>query len=120
MCLPRAPGLYDHRAPPSQELRQVLGETFSDDEILEVLKQADTSGDGKLDYDEFLAYFHTPEPDACDRLAWDRVRLGDRKSGDGVLRRAEQPWGHGHVWGLGAPLGKSVGGAGKKGPTLSR
>lgn len=44
-----------------QELKMVLGDTFSEREIDELLLEADTSGDGKLDYDEFLAYFHKPE-----------------------------------------------------------
>mmetsp|Transcript_112264 Transcript_112264/g.322731 ORF Transcript_112264/g.322731 Transcript_112264/m.322731 type:complete len:558 (+) Transcript_112264:89-1762(+) len=44
-----------------QELRSVLGDTFSQKDIEEVLREADTSGDGKLDYEEFLAYFHRPE-----------------------------------------------------------
>jgi len=50
-----------------EELRCVLGDTFSKDEIEEVLREADTSGDGKIDYEEFLAYFHKPEPEQARR-----------------------------------------------------
>jgi calcium-dependent protein kinase len=50
-----------------EELHTVLGDTFSLADIEELLREADTSGDGKLDYDEFLAYFHKPEPEAGPR-----------------------------------------------------
>lgn len=43
------------------ELKCVLGDTFSDQDIEDLLEEADTSGDGKLDFDEFLAYFEKNE-----------------------------------------------------------
>lgn len=46
----------------SNELRRALGDTFSTDEIEDLLREADTSGDGKLNYEEFLAYFRKMDP----------------------------------------------------------
>ncbi|CAK0813213.1 unnamed protein product [Prorocentrum cordatum] len=49
-------------------LREVLGPSFdgarlSDEDIEDLIREADTTGDGTVDYDEFLAYFHRAEPD---------------------------------------------------------
>lgn len=40
------------------ELKYVLGDTFAEKEIEDLMQEADTSGDGTLDYDEFFAYFN--------------------------------------------------------------
>jgi len=44
-----------------EELACILGGTFSTAELEELIQEADTSGDGKLDYEEFLAYLRRPE-----------------------------------------------------------
>lgn len=43
------------------ELKRVLSDKFTHKEIDELMQEADASGDGKLDYDEFLAYFYKAE-----------------------------------------------------------
>merc|ERR1712232_1276749 len=47
----------------AEELEEVLGSSFSTEEIQELIEEADTDANGKLDYEEFLAYFHKPEPE---------------------------------------------------------
>mmetsp|Transcript_63604 Transcript_63604/g.125284 ORF Transcript_63604/g.125284 Transcript_63604/m.125284 type:complete len:583 (+) Transcript_63604:41-1789(+) len=49
------------------ELRSTLGDTFSQDEVAGVLQAADTSGDGKLSFEEFLAFFTGAGDVACSR-----------------------------------------------------
>jgi len=41
-----------------EDLRVIIGNTFEGADVEELIREADTSGDGKIDYDEFLAYFH--------------------------------------------------------------
>lgn len=40
------------------ELQALLGDSFSDADIKELIREADTSADGMIDYEEFLAYFY--------------------------------------------------------------
>uniref|UniRef100_A0A7S4RWQ1 Non-specific serine/threonine protein kinase n=1 Tax=Alexandrium monilatum TaxID=311494 RepID=A0A7S4RWQ1_9DINO len=47
-----------------QDLRSVLGDTFDGVDLKELMREADTKGDGKIDYDEFIACLYDPEP-AC-------------------------------------------------------
>jgi len=47
----------------ADDLRSVLGEHFDGAEMEELIREADTSGNGCVDYDEFLDYFHRSEPD---------------------------------------------------------
>jgi len=49
------------------ELQSILGESFSDADIKELIREADTSEDGMIDYDEFLAYFYRSEDDDTGR-----------------------------------------------------
>ena len=45
-----------------EELRHVmanLGENLKDDEIDEMIKEADKNGDGKVDYDEFVTMMNS-------------------------------------------------------------
>jgi calmodulin len=35
---------------------RVIGEKLTDDEIEDAIKLADTSGDGEVDYDEFIQF----------------------------------------------------------------
>jgi len=80
-----------------EELKCVLGDTFSDLDIDELLQEADTSGDGKLDYDEFLAYFHKPDSEVCGRS---KKRLHTEKLGEVIenlmsgtaLPHSSEPW----------------------------
>ncbi|OLQ13167.1 Calcium-dependent protein kinase 5 [Symbiodinium microadriaticum] len=48
----------------SDNLRSVLGEHFDGSEMEELIREADRSGHGQIDYDEFLAYFY--QSDAVD------------------------------------------------------
>mmetsp|Transcript_95448 Transcript_95448/g.269746 ORF Transcript_95448/g.269746 Transcript_95448/m.269746 type:complete len:595 (-) Transcript_95448:54-1838(-) len=43
------------------ELRAVLGDSFDRSDIEAMIQEADTSGDGTIDYNEFLAYFQKPD-----------------------------------------------------------
>lgn len=43
----------------ADDLRTVLGDHFEGADVQELIREADTSGDGRIDYDEFLAYFRT-------------------------------------------------------------
>lgn len=45
----------------AEDLRNVLGDSFEAADVEELIQEVDTSGDGKIDYDEFLAYFHRAE-----------------------------------------------------------
>jgi len=40
------------------DLREVLGSHFEGMDVTELIREVDTTGDGKINYDEFLAYFH--------------------------------------------------------------
>jgi len=44
------------------DLRFVLGDSFDGEEMEQLIHEADTSGDGSVNYEEFLAYFHRSEP----------------------------------------------------------
>jgi len=45
----------------ADDLRSILGGSFEAGDIEELIQEVDTSGDGKIDYDEFIAYFHREE-----------------------------------------------------------
>lgn len=47
----------------AEDLKGVLGESFDGADIEALICEADTTGDGVIDYDEFLAYFHRADPD---------------------------------------------------------
>ncbi|KAG5645669.1 hypothetical protein DXG03_005507 [Asterophora parasitica] len=53
------------------ELRHVmtnLGEKLSDNEVDEMIREADVDGDGQINYDEFVKLFHSPPLDTLARL----------------------------------------------------
>mmetsp|Transcript_13779 Transcript_13779/g.30706 ORF Transcript_13779/g.30706 Transcript_13779/m.30706 type:complete len:447 (+) Transcript_13779:1-1341(+) len=64
----------------ADDLRDVLGESFEGADIEELINEADTSGDGKIDYDEFLAYFHRPTPDDQEELAAEAPQMPLKRS----------------------------------------
>merc|ERR1711862_865449 len=43
-----------------EELQTVQGGSFDEKEISDMIRDVDTSGDGEIDYDEFISYFRTP------------------------------------------------------------
>mmetsp|Transcript_9662 Transcript_9662/g.19332 ORF Transcript_9662/g.19332 Transcript_9662/m.19332 type:complete len:465 (-) Transcript_9662:196-1590(-) len=45
----------------ASDLRQILGDHFEGVDVSELIREADTTGDGMINYDEFLAYFHKPD-----------------------------------------------------------
>lgn len=45
----------------ASDLRQILGDHFEGVDVAELIREADTTGDGMINYDEFLAYFHRPD-----------------------------------------------------------
>jgi len=42
----------------ADDLRKVLGNHFEGIDVKDIIAEVDSSGDGKIDYDEFLAFFH--------------------------------------------------------------
>lgn len=48
----------------AENLRSVLGDSFEGIAMDELLSEADAKGTGRIDYDEFLAYFHKSDPEA--------------------------------------------------------
>jgi len=45
----------------AEDLQGILGEHFEGTDAKELIKEADTNGDGMIEYDEFLNYFHRHE-----------------------------------------------------------
>lgn len=54
------------------ELQSVLGDSFAECEVEDMIRQADTSGDGEIDYGEFIAYFYRQE--AGDEISRPSIR----------------------------------------------
>lgn len=48
------------------DLRGILGEHFEGEDVEHLISEADTDKDGSIDYDEFLAYFHSNEDSSED------------------------------------------------------
>merc|ERR1712217_529501 len=40
-----------------EDLKEVLGQTWEDKDMEELIQEADKDGNGRIEYDEFLAYF---------------------------------------------------------------
>jgi len=58
---------FDHDGSGSisaEDLRHLLGTDFEGESVEDLLREADETGDGLIDYDEFLHYLHRPEPAA--------------------------------------------------------
>eukprot|EP00913_Durusdinium_trenchii_P013216 g12405.t1 len=53
----------------AENLRCVLGEHFGA-EMEELIREADKSGHGQIDYDEFLAYFYRSDTDGLPQFLW--------------------------------------------------
>eukprot|EP00931_Biecheleriopsis_adriatica_P103609 TRINITY_DN78417_c0_g1_i1.p1 TRINITY_DN78417_c0_g1~~TRINITY_DN78417_c0_g1_i1.p1 ORF type:complete len:709 (-),score=166.60 TRINITY_DN78417_c0_g1_i1:55-2127(-) len=51
----------------ADDLRSVLGQHFDGAEMEELIQEADTSGNGRIDYDEFLAYFYRSEAELAEQ-----------------------------------------------------
>lgn len=49
------------------ELREVLGDSFEGSDIEDLVRAADTSGVGQIDYDEFMAYFQEVQPESAEQ-----------------------------------------------------
>mmetsp|Transcript_92698 Transcript_92698/g.215427 ORF Transcript_92698/g.215427 Transcript_92698/m.215427 type:complete len:599 (-) Transcript_92698:282-2078(-) len=55
-------------------LHSVLGDSFERDELEAMIREVDTSGDGKIDYDEFIAYVLKPEDMSAEKCERARKR----------------------------------------------
>ncbi|CAJ1425298.1 unnamed protein product [Effrenium voratum] len=53
----------------AENLRCVLGEHFEGAEMEELIREADVSGHGQIDYDEFLAYFYRADTDGLPKYS---------------------------------------------------
>jgi len=47
-----------------QDLRLILGDAFEPGDFEDMIREVDTSGDGKIDYDEFIAFVLNPDDGA--------------------------------------------------------
>mmetsp|Transcript_37666 Transcript_37666/g.97411 ORF Transcript_37666/g.97411 Transcript_37666/m.97411 type:complete len:538 (+) Transcript_37666:71-1684(+) len=63
------------------ELYAVLGEAFSEEDIKELINEADTSRDGMIDYEEFLAYFYKVDSETGSEGRDERRRKRTEKLG---------------------------------------
>merc|ERR1712066_138351 len=46
-----------------EQLHEILGSDWENTEVKDLIKEADSNRDGKISYDEFLAYFHQDDDD---------------------------------------------------------
>jgi len=58
----------------SDEMREMLGESFEGADIEELIEAVDTNGDGSICYDEFLAYFEKADGESEERASSSRKR----------------------------------------------
>lgn len=47
----------------ADHLKEILGDSWEQTEVVDLIKEADVNKDGKISYDEFLAYFHQDDHD---------------------------------------------------------
>lgn len=69
-----------------ENLKEVLGESFSPEEITKIMAEVDTNGDGKIEYYEFMAYLRgsaasEEHKDHCDRLISHQLQRMTREQG---------------------------------------
>jgi len=61
-----------------ENLRTVLGDTFEDVDVMELMREADTTGSGFICYEQFLQYLQEQDSDrsqeTSEKSCWDRSR----------------------------------------------
>mmetsp|Transcript_81917 Transcript_81917/g.258446 ORF Transcript_81917/g.258446 Transcript_81917/m.258446 type:complete len:601 (-) Transcript_81917:78-1880(-) len=84
----------------TQDLRSILGDAFESADFEDMIREVDTSGDGKIDYDEFIAFIHKEEhkEEAKEEVPTpervNRRRQATQKLGHVIDRLMASPMGH--------------------------
>jgi len=71
-------------------LRTVLGESCDPETVEEMMKEADVSGDGQLDYNEWIAFLcDTAEDDDLSKSTYSALSIIDHKLAEAKLTKKE-------------------------------
>jgi len=82
-----------------QDLRMILGDAFESTDFEDMMREVDTSGDGKIDYDEFIAFVLKQEDGGAEAESLPasrakKKRQTTQKLGHVIDRLMESPVGH--------------------------
>lgn len=71
------------------DLRKILGDDFEESELQEMIREVDKNGDGQIQYDEFLEYFHQADSDALSNTSQDKLDEKQEQPPEVVKRRVK-------------------------------